>query len=84
MIFVISIRNYIYDENLNLGCIFDTAGRRDSSTFCRVDRLFDFINANAENAASHKYVVQNGRSMFRAISESVGNSVLIQSQNSFN
>ena len=28
---------------------------------------------NAENSASHKYVVQNGRSMFRAISESVGN-----------
>ena len=47
------------------------------------DNVIHGILINAENAASHKYVVQNGRSMFRAISESVGNSVLIPSQNSF-
>ena len=50
----------------------------------RVDQYFDFIIVNTNNAALHKYVVQNGRSMFRAISKTVGNSVLHPSQNSFN
>ena len=52
--------------------------------FSRVAQYFDFIVINAENTTLHKYTVQNGRSMFRAISEIVGNSVLIPSQYSLN
>lgn len=53
-----------------------------SSTLFRVDQYFDFIIVSTENATSHKYIVQNGRSIFRTTSEIVGNSVLILSQNS--
>ena len=59
-------------KDLNLGWIFDTAGCRASSRFYRVHRFFDVLNVNVENITSHKYIVQSGRSMFRAISESVG------------
>lgn len=37
--------------------------------FSRVDHYFDFIITSAEKGALHKYVVQNGRRIFRAISE---------------
>lgn len=36
---------------------------------------------NAESSASHKDTVQQGLSMFRAISDTAGNSVLIPSYN---
>lgn len=39
---------------------------------------------NAENDTLHKYVIQNGRRMFRGISEIVGLSILVPRQNSFN
>lgn len=45
---------------------------------------FNFIIFSAEDTALHKYVVQNGRCMVKAISETGGNSVQISSQNSFN
>lgn len=62
----------------------DSAGCRTSSPFFRVDSYFDFIISNAHLSTSHKYVVQNGRSMLRTISEAVRNSVLIPSYNSVN
>lgn len=40
--------------------------------------------AKSENAALHKFIVQNSKTMFRAISEIVKNSVLIPSQNLVN
>lgn len=43
---------------------------------------FDFITGSAEDVILHKYVVQNGRRVFRAISDMVGNSVLTSSQDS--
>lgn len=49
------------------------------SMFC-----FDFTVGNAEKGASHKYVVQNARSTFRAIVEVSGKSVLNPTQHSFN
>lgn len=64
--------------------MFDSSGYRALSVFFRVYLHFDFIIFNAEDAALHKYVVQNGRSMVKAISEIGGNSVQISSQNSFN
>lgn len=51
--------------------------------FFKVDRYFGFA-INAENATLHKHTEQNSRRVFRTISETVGNSVLIPSQNSFN
>lgn len=50
---------------------------RTSSVFFKVNSYFDFIVINAENASSHKPIVQDGRSTFWAISEIVGNSFLI-------
>lgn len=47
-----------------------------TESFFRVDKCFDFIMASAENSAYHKYLVQNGKDMSRALSEIVGNSVL--------
>lgn len=38
---------------------------------------FDFIATNAKNATLHKYRVKKERSMFRIISETTGNSMLI-------
>ena len=48
-----------------------------------VDQYFDSINTGVKSVALHKYIVQNGRSMFKSISEIAGNPVLILSQNSF-
>ena len=60
--------------------IQDNAGRRASSTVSKEDRFFDLMAVSFENAASHKYVVQKGKSLSRASSERVGYSfpVLIQ------
>jgi hypothetical protein len=41
-----------------------------------------FIIINIENTFLYKYIVKNGRNMHRAISELLGNFVLIPSQNS--
>lgn len=48
--------------------------------FFGVYPYFDVIVINAENATSHKYIVQNGKRIFRDIFEIVGNSVLIPGQ----
>lgn len=45
-----------------------------------VSELIFILFIIAENTASHKYIVQNGRSWFRAISEIVRNFILILSQ----
>ena len=63
--------------------MFDTVVLIASSMFLYINWYFDFIIINVENDASSKYVVQNGRSLFRAISEIVGNSILIKHQNPF-
>lgn len=55
----------------------------DTAVLLSVDQYFDFIITNAGNAASHKDLIQKGRSMFKGISEIVGRSVLIANQNSF-
>lgn len=44
-----------------------------------VDGYFDFTVVSTKNSISHTYVVQNERSMFRAILEIIGNSVLVSS-----
>ena len=64
--------------------MFDTAGQAACSMFFRVDQYFDFIIVSAENTTLHKYIAQNVRSIFRAISEIVGNPVLVPSQKSIN
>jgi hypothetical protein len=51
--------------------------------FFRVDQYFYFKLILAGKFALHKYIIQNGRSVFGAISEMVGNSVLIPNQNVF-
>ena len=50
--------------------IQDNAGRRASSTVSKEDRVFDLMVVSFENAASHKYVVQKGKSLSRASSAS--------------
>jgi hypothetical protein len=52
--------------------------------FFRVDRYFGFVIINSENSTLHKHIEQSSQSVFRTISEAVGNSVLIPCQNSFN
>ena len=54
----------------------------DSIVCCRT--LSVFFRVDAENAVLHKYIVQNSGSMLGAISEIVGNSVLIPSPNLLN
>jgi hypothetical protein len=51
--------------------------------FFRLDQYFDFTVITSENTTSHECIVQNGRQIFRAISEVVGKPVLILSHNSF-
>lgn len=53
--------------------MFYTAGYKASSTFFKVDKIFWFIIANAENMTSHKYAMQKGKNMYRVISEIVEN-----------
>lgn len=64
--------------------IFETSRYEASSVCPRADQYFDCIIVNAVNSAWHKHMPQNGRRVFRAISKTVGNCVLIPSQNSFN
>lgn len=52
--------------------------------FFRIDHYFDFIIYNTKNATLQKQIAQNMTSMAGAISEIIGNSVFIRSQNSFN
>jgi len=51
-----------------------------SSTFFRVDQYFYFKTTSAGKVALNKYAIQNGSGAFGAISETVGNSILIPSQ----
>ena len=61
--------------------IQDNVGRRASSTVSKEDRFFDLMVASFKNAASHKYVVQKGKSLSRASSERVGIHFLSLSKN---
>lgn len=65
---------------LNIWC----CGPRGIFGVCRVDSCSDFTDISVGNAALHKLIAQNGRTMFRAISEFIGNSALIPNQNSLN
>ena len=62
--------------------IKDKAGRRASSTVSKADWFFDLMVVSFENAASHKYVVQKGKSLSKARSERVGYSFLVLIQKS--
>lgn len=55
---------------------------RTSSMFPRFDLYIDLI-INVQNSTLHRYVVQYARSMFRAISETTGNSAAIPSDAGF-
>ena len=68
-------------NKLNLGAIFDIAGRKTSLTFFRDKRYWDLICVKAKKIISHKYML-NGRRTFDVISEIVGSSVLVPIQNS--
>lgn len=68
-------------KELNFDGISDTLRYKISSVFFGVYPYFDVIVINAENATLHKYVIQNDKRIFRAILETVGNSVLIPGQN---
>lgn len=57
---------------------------RASLMVFRTEQHFDFIIVNTENAFCINKVIPNGRSLLKAISEIIGNSVLISSQKSFN
>lgn len=46
-----------------------TAGHKTPSTVFRADGYFDLTISNVEHASLHKYMVQNGSSMFWAVSE---------------
>lgn len=59
-------------------------GHGVSSVFFRADWYFAFMVLSAGNIASRKLIIQNGRSIFRVISEFIGNSILIPTQNSLN
>lgn len=61
----------ISHKELNLGCILD------ASKLFRVHPIFDLITINIENAMSFECVLQKSSNMFRAISEMVGNFILI-------
>lgn len=50
--------------------------------FSRIDQYFHFIIINAENATLHKHITQNGRSMFKVISEIIEKFALIPIENS--
>lgn len=57
---------------------------RASSVFFIIKQHFDFIIVNIKKALSNNKVIPNGRSLLKVISEIIGNSVLILSQNLFN
>ena len=62
--------------------IQDNAERKASSTIFKEDRFFDLVVVSFENASSHKYVEQKGKSLSRASSERVGYLFLILIQKS--
>lgn len=59
----------IKSKGLNPGCIVHTAGHKIPSTVFGADGYFDLTISNVEHASLHKYMAQNGSSMFWAISE---------------
>ena len=65
---------------LSLDWVFETSGYKTSSVFPRADQYFDCMIVNAVNSAWHKHMPQNGRRVFRTISKTVGDGVLIQAK----
>ena len=70
------MKNYIMVEYLKL------LDRDHHRNFPELGGFFCFIIIGAVNSGSHTCAEQVGRIMFRAVSETVGNSALISSQNS--
>lgn len=68
----------LYKES---GLVLGITKHKASLMFCTVGMYFHFVHINA---ALHKYIfvhLQNIRSIFKDISESVGNTMLIASEN---
>ena len=59
------------------GLIHDNEGKRTFSTFFKKDRFLVLTIINFEIVASHKYVVQNSKSLWMAKSEKTGHSFLV-------
>ena len=69
-------------NKLNFVAVFDTAGDKISSTFFSDERYWNSICVEPEKVILPKYVVLKGRRTFNAISDIVGNLVLVPIQNS--
>lgn len=54
-------------KEINLGWMSDIMCHRASSVFLRISCYFDCIITNADNASLHKYIKQNGGSVFKTI-----------------
>jgi hypothetical protein len=53
------------------------------SSFFTANQYFNFLIINAEISALHKYLVKNGRNIFRTFLEIVGILFLSQAENHF-
>ena len=53
--------------------MFETAGRKASSTIFIAERYWDLMWVKAEKETLHRYVVLNGKSTFHTISAIMGN-----------
>lgn len=54
-------------KEINLDWLSNIMCHRASSVFLRISCYFDFIITNADNASLHKYIKQNGWSVFKTI-----------------
>lgn len=54
--------SFILHKELNVGQTFNTS-RHSILMVCRIGQYFDFIIVSVKNGPSHKYIVQDGRSM---------------------
>lgn len=68
---------FSFIKALNTNWISATVWHWASSTFLKVAPYFAFFNHNIETTIPHKYTAQNSKSIFRAISGIMGNSVLV-------
>lgn len=73
---------FLLHNKLNLGILFDTAGRKTTFTLFSVERYLLLIKVKAEKIVSHVYVVLYDKRTCNVISEILGNSALVPIQNS--
>ena len=71
---------FVLQRSSNLGAMFDKHILRSSSICARL-RYFILSAVSFEKPASHKYVDAQRRSIFKAMSQSWGNSGIIATQN---